>query len=181
MFYLIKRLREKSVLKWGKLKNLPVTDGKKMPIKMVNVVVMSTVTWLYVFSSICSMSWGFFPYDMYCPNSRNESAKLSKNTPLANPCKNMCVINIVIYFDKYFIDNILPWCLVQWIYCESWSKNRMFCSGKIGYTMILQLVWYNFQWGYLSEAAYRVRTYWKTKSKLKFQESRHRIKRIIKI
>lgn len=40
---------------------IPVTEGKKIPIKIVNAVVMSAMTWLYVSFFVGSMSIGSRP------------------------------------------------------------------------------------------------------------------------
>lgn len=47
---------------------IPVTDGKKIPIKMVNAVVESITTWLYVGRSSAFISSGSFEAAMYCPS-----------------------------------------------------------------------------------------------------------------
>ena len=54
---------------------MPVTDGKKIPIKIVNDVVISATTWPFCPPSaiIGSISSGFFPTATYCPFSRKLS------------------------------------------------------------------------------------------------------------
>lgn len=58
---------------------IPVTDGKKIPIRIVNEVVISATTWLNVWeTSLLLMSSLALPLAMNCPASKKLSYKLSR-------------------------------------------------------------------------------------------------------
>jgi len=59
--------------------DLPVTEGKKMPMRMVKVVVMSAHTWLYALPLRFSMTSGlaFLDMAMYWPYSKKLLSMLS--------------------------------------------------------------------------------------------------------